>query len=102
MIKKNQIFLAFFTLISVLFSVELVVNPYLQNATPNSIYIMWETDSESPTILEWGESPFLTETTYGTSFVNFISSKIHTVELSGLEPSTRYYYRVVVGNYESY
>ena len=30
-----------------LFPVDIVVNPYLQNATPNSIYILWETDTES-------------------------------------------------------
>ena len=45
---------------------------------------------------------FLTETTYGSSFSNYGNSKIHTVELTDLEPNTRYYYRVVVGDYESY
>lgn len=102
MIKKNQSLLVFLPLISILFSVELVVNPYLQNASPSSMYILWETDSDSPTIVEWGMQPFLTESATGSSFSNYGNSKIHTVELSGLEPSTRYYYRVVVGNYESY
>ena len=45
------------------FPVNLVVEPYLQNATPNSINILWETDSDSQTIVEWGLSPFLTEST---------------------------------------
>ena len=87
---------------SFLFPVSLVVEPYLQNATPNSMTIMWETDSDSQSIVEWGMYVFLTESTSGSSFPNYGNSKIHTVELTDLSPNTRYYYRVVVGNYESY
>ena len=87
---------------SFLFPVSLVVNPYLQDATPNSMKILWETDSDSQTMVEWGMYMFLTESTSGSSFSNYGNSKIHTVELSDLLPNTRYYYRVVVGNYESY
>ena len=46
--------------------------------------------------------PFLTETASGFSFSNYGNSKIHTVELNNLIPNTRYYYRIIVGNYESY
>ena len=88
--------------ISFLFPVSLVVEPYLQNATPNSMTILWETDSDSQSIVEWGMYVFLTESTSGYSFSNYGNSKIHTVELTNLSPNTRYYYRVVVGNYESY
>ena len=87
---------------SFLFPVSLVVNPYLQDATPNSMKILWETDSDSQSMVEWGMYIFLTETTSGSSFSNYGNSKVHTVELSDLLPNTRYYYRVVVGNYESY
>ena len=58
MVRKVQILII---LSGFLLSVNLVVDPYLQNATPNSIHILWETDSESQTIVEWGLSPFLTE-----------------------------------------
>ena len=87
---------------SFLFPVSLVVEPYLQNATPTSMTILWETDSDSQSIVEWGMYVFLTESTSGSSFSNYGNSKIHTVELTNLSPNTRYYYRVVVGNYESY
>ena len=100
--KKIKLYIFLIFVINILFSTEIVVNPYLQNATPNSIKILWETDSDSQTIVEWGISPFLTESTTGTSFLNYGNSKIHTVELINLNPDTRYYYRVVVGNYESY
>ena len=52
----------FIFLCGLLFPVNLVVEPYLQNATPNSINILWETDSESESILEWGMYVFLSET----------------------------------------
>ena len=80
-----------------LFPVELVVNPYLQSATPNSIKILWETDSNSISRVEWGLQIFLSESTEGFSFNNYGNSKIHTVELTNLEPNTRYYYRILIG-----
>jgi len=95
-VKKNFIIISF--LISFLFPVNLIVKPYLQSATPNSINILWETDSYDESVVEWGMYVFLNESTEGTSFVNYGSSRIHTVELTDLEPSTRYYYRLVVGD----
>ena len=93
--KKNFIITSF--LISSLFPVNLIVKPYLQSATPNSINILWETDSYDESIVEWGMYVFLNEFTAGTSFVNYGSSRIHTVELTDLEPSTRYYCRICAG-----
>ena len=61
--------LSFF--ISIIHSVEFSVYPYLQNATPHSMHILWETDSESQSIVEWGEYVLLTETTTGSSFINY-------------------------------
>ena len=99
---KHIMTLLYIIMTGFLFSVELVVEPYLQKATPNSMTILWETDSDSQSIVEWGMYVLLTETTEGLSFSNYGNSKIHTVELTDLSPYTRYYYRVVVGNYESY
>ena len=98
----SKIYISLFLITSLLFSVELVVEPYLQNATPNSMHVLWETDSNSQSIVEWGLYVFLSESTTGSSFSNYGNSRIHTVELADLEPNTQYYYRVVVGNYESY
>ena len=95
-VKKNFIIISF--LISFLFPVNLIVKPYLQNATPNSINILWETDSYDESIVEWGMYVFLSEFSEGSSFINYGNSRIHTVQLTNLEPSTRYYYRLVVGD----
>ena len=59
------------TLFGLLFPVELVVKPYLQSATPNSMHILWETDSNSLSIVEWGQQVFLSESTTGSSFSNY-------------------------------
>ena len=99
---KNKLYVYLFFILNPLFSLEVVVNPYLQSATPYSIKILWETDSESQTIVEWDIQPFLTQSTSGFSFSNYENSKIHTVQLINLTPNTRYYYRAVIGNYESY
>ena len=94
--KIKQIISLFF-LLNLLSAVDLTVNPYLQNATPNSMKVLWETDSDSQSVVEWGMHVFLSESTSGSSFNNYGNSKIHTVELTDLEPDTRYYYRVIIG-----
>ena len=88
-------------LFSFLFPLEFEVEPYLQSATPNSIFILWETDSNADTRVEWGTSTFLGNNTSGTAFYNYGNSQIHTVLLDGLNPDTRYYYRAVTSNLSS-
>ena len=39
------------------------VNPYVQNVTPNSIHIMWETLNGEESIVRWGETESLGMTT---------------------------------------
>lgn len=74
------------------------VNPYLQDATPNSIHVMWETTSGSESTVEWGTTTTLGSTTSGTAQTGFWSSQIHDTQLTGLQPDTRYYYRVKTGS----
>ena len=62
--------------LSVLFSQEFVVQPYLQNATQSTIHILWETDTISPSIVEWGGQIFLSESTSGSSFSNYGNSRM--------------------------
>ena len=73
------------------------VNPYLQDATPHSIVIMWETDTNEESTVEWGLTNALGEEISGTAFTSEGNARIHQVELSGLTKFTKYFYRVKTG-----
>lgn len=74
------------------------VKLYLQDAEPNSIRIMWETSSGTESSVDWGTTIAMGNTASGSSQTGSGLSQIHTVLLSGLNPDTRYYYRVRTGN----
>lgn len=77
---------------------ELRVAPYLQHATPSSIWVLWETlNAGDESRVEWGRAEALGEQTLGTTLPGDAGSLIHEVELTGLIPNTRYHYRVVTG-----
>lgn len=73
------------------------VNPYLQDASPHSIYILWETNFGEESIVEWGLTEELGNTAEGTSETSFLTAQIHTVFVEGLERFTKYFYRVKTG-----
>ncbi|WPP52413.1 fibronectin type III domain-containing protein [Catalinimonas niigatensis] len=76
----------------------LLVRPYLQDATPNSIKVMWETSQGEESTVEWGLTPKLGRKTSGTAFdINYTDARIHEVEITGLKRLTMYYYRVKTG-----
>ncbi|WP_291870731.1 metallophosphoesterase family protein [Maribacter sp.] len=75
-----------------------LVQPFLQDAEPNSIKIKWETSMEGGSIVEWGLTPKLGKKTKGISYdINFSDSRIHEVKLITLKRFTEYYYRVRTG-----
>lgn len=79
------------------------LNPYLQSATSNSIYVNWKTSSNTESIVEFGSSPTeLTNTATGAtqilSDVGYPNNYYyHTVKITGLEPNTKYYYKAKTG-----
>jgi hypothetical protein len=74
------------------------VQPYLQDASPHSIYILWESDSLSESTVEWGLTDALGNATSGTAQNSVGDAVIHEVKLENLERFTKYYYRVITGN----
>ena len=76
------------------FSQMLRVGPYLQNASPTSMTVMWETSSIDESIVEWGSTSSFGNTALGTFVSGNGLSKVHTVKITGLSPDTRYYYRI--------
>ncbi len=69
-----------------------VKGPYLQQVSQTSIFVCWESDSYSAGTVEYGTTESL-----GLS-VGDSSTNIHQVQLTDLEPSTVYYYRVSSGS----
>lgn len=69
----------------------IVRGPYLQQGTPSSMIVRWQTDIDVPTHIE-----------YGTSLENLSRlgegrgpSREHEAHIASLQPQTRYYYRIV-------
>ena len=83
------------------FSQTFNVKPYLQNATPTSIHIMWESTSGEETIVQWGENSDLGFTTTGDAVNSIDSFQIHDVHLTNLNPDTRIFYKVITESLES-
>ena len=81
---------------------QILVQPYLQNAEPNSITIMWETTNGEESVVEYGTTPKLGKKATGKAEdINFSESRVHTVTLIGLERFTEYFYRVKTGKAKS-
>ena len=69
---------------------EIVRGPYLQTVTPSSIIVKWRTDNVTDAQVKFGSSSTaLSQSAYSSS-----SGTDHEVKLTGLSPSTRYYYSV--------
>ena len=98
---KHGLLISILFLSAQVFSQSLVVKPYLQNAEPTSIHIMWETSSDNATSVEYGLTNALGTTVSGTSATGFGLSQVHDVELTGLQPATRYYYKAITGSIAS-
>jgi hypothetical protein len=90
-----------FFLLGSLSAQTIVVEPYLQDAEPNRITIMWETNTDNSTTVDYGLTNALGTTITGTAITGNGSSQIHTANLTGLNPATRYYYKVITGAAQS-
>ena len=74
---------------------EWVTAPYLQSATPNSIWVSWETLGGVSSTVEWGTVEPLVDSVEGGQFPGPDGHVHHEVQLRDLRPNTRYLYRVV-------
>ncbi|MEZ4891727.1 MAG: fibronectin type III domain-containing protein [Saprospiraceae bacterium] len=74
------------------------IQPYLQDATPQSIFILWETDSEEESIVEWGTAIPWEMNLWVSLMSSNGTSRVHEVQLDNLSPFTEYFYRVKTKN----
>ena len=67
------------------FSQNIVVTPYLQNGSPTSMTVMWETDAANDGYVDWGiTGAALTSSVTSTSIGGEGSNRIHTALITGL------------------
>lgn len=79
---------------------NIVVKPYLQNAEPTSIHVMWEINTAAASEIQFGPTNSLGTTVQATLSTGLGNSRICDAELTGLQPATKYYYKAVSGNTE--
>ncbi len=70
-----------------------LVEPYLQLPAPDAMTVMWETNQKIRGRVEYGTTREL-----GRVAAEAGAKLLHEVRLGGLEPATRYYYRVRSGS----
>ena len=75
---------------------RVVIKPYLQNPTPTSIVIAWESVDGETSVIQWGLGDATDQRREGNVRPGPGQHRYHWVELNGLEPATRYAYRVLV------
>ena len=69
---------------------QVVRGPYLQKATPTSIVVRWRTSQATDSRVRFGYAPGL----LSEQVIQAGARTEHIVELTGLDPDTRYFYEV--------
>ena len=96
------IFLVFYGLQAQKETIVIQIQPYLQNAEPRAITVMWQTNRGEESVVEYGLTPKLGKKTDGVALdVSFTDVRVHKVRLEGLKRFTTYYYRVQTGKAKS-
>lgn len=83
---------------------EIIMKPYLQAVTTNSVYVLVECSTRDTVIVNYGLT-----SSYGSNAKSLIISTtaastdtyVHKIKLTGLSPDTRYYYKAMQGLSES-
>lgn len=94
-------FLFLFLISFISYGQNITVGPYLQDAEPSSITVMWETSSGEESTVEWGTTTSLGNSSSGIFITGSGFSRIHITVISGLDANTKYYYRVITNSVQS-
>ncbi len=86
-------------------SAKILLRPYLQAATPNSVCVVFETDSKAPPFVVYRAENAPADTAFAFTKEDAGSKLKETfickVELQGLKPNTKYFYYAVHGESRS-
>jgi hypothetical protein len=77
---------------------KVVLIPYLQTPTENSMVVCWHDTLTTKSQVEYGTSPALENVAHGSSEIIAEDFIWHTVELTGLQPNTEYFYKAISGS----
>ncbi len=99
--KKVAIFILIlhaFTISFIPLRAKLLMKPYLQAVTENSIIVMAETDTREPVFVQFGEQDL--ENLSSTKFIRIAEDRrsktfVHRIELTNLLPNKTYKYRAI-------
>lgn len=75
----------------------LVVQPYVQDVTQTSAWILWETSDGDASTVTFGPTAALGQSAVGAAVPSAGAARLHEVPLVGLLPATRYFYRAETG-----
>jgi hypothetical protein len=81
--------------------VQLICHPFLQSMTQHSVYVCWHDTIADFSRVDYGISPDLGNQKFGSSEMVSFPYRWHSVQLTGLSPDTKYYYRLASGSGES-
>ncbi len=77
------------------------MKPYLQSPTPNSIYICWHSTLSTESLVNYGLTELLGQQGSGTTQILDEQTYWHTVQLTGLQPNTTYFYQCLTDSASS-
>lgn len=95
--KITSLTFVLFVFLSHLIAQNITIQPYLQDVEPHAAFILWETDGNEESIVEWGLTTGLGNEVSGIAYPSNGGALIHEVQLQDLERFTKYYYRVKTG-----
>ncbi|MEW5959086.1 MAG: fibronectin type III domain-containing protein [Chloroflexota bacterium] len=75
---------------------NLVWWPYLQQMTDTSLIILWTTRTGVTPVVRYATDTGYGQLATGTTRPTPLNTHMHRVELTGLQPNTRYYYKIYV------
>ncbi|WP_140936716.1 FN3 domain-containing metallophosphoesterase family protein [Sphingobacterium lumbrici] len=86
---------------------KIIAGPYLQTNFGNSIAILWITNNNASSWVEYGESPdSLTHKAFGKSELGLKpAERLNNVKISNLKPGVTYYYKIAskeIKNFQPY
>ncbi len=84
-----------FSFTASLYASDFTIHPYLQNPSPNSIHISWQTESQETFGISWGQTTRDQSNPISTATIGEPSQYIYHTTINDLTPNTTYSFQIV-------